>query len=141
MVLDRLTGHKATACCFIEEDRDGDRVAEYGVLCTADYVQHDPSMPLESVGLDEARETYRELVAAFRLRHSVEGMLAERDLVSARFRVRGRHVGEYQGNAPTGRSFETTGQVTLRFREGKIAEAWFHWDLRGALEQLGGTLG
>lgn len=59
----------------------------------------------------------------------------------ARFTVRGRHTGEYQGFPPSGRSFEVSGQVTLRFRDGKIAEAWFNWDLQGALEQLGAPPG
>ncbi|WP_067464342.1 hypothetical protein [Actinomadura macra] len=50
MVLDQPTGHKATTRRFLEEDRGGDRVHEYGELCTADYVEHDPAMPHESVG-------------------------------------------------------------------------------------------
>ncbi|QXJ24219.1 ester cyclase [Actinomadura graeca] len=139
MVLDQLIGHKATARRFLEEDRDGDRVAEYGELCTPDYVEHDPAMPRESVGLADARETYRGVAAAFGLRHSVEQLVAEGDLVCARFTVRGRHVGEYQGSAPTGRTFEVTGQVTLRFRDEKIAESWFNWDMQGMLEQLNGA--
>lgn len=138
MTHDEVTTHKAVARRFLEEGRTGDRTAEYGELCTADYVEHDPAMPRESVGLDEARETYRELAAAFELRHSVAGMVAERDLVGARFTVRGRHVGEYKGLPPSGRTFDSvTGQVTLRFRDGKIAETWFNWDVEGLREQLG----
>lgn len=84
MVLDDLTGHKATTRRFLEEDQLGDRVHECGDLCTADYIEHDPAMPQESIGLAEARQAYRELAEVFELRHSVDGMAAEADLVTAR---------------------------------------------------------
>ncbi|MEY9489315.1 steroid delta-isomerase-like uncharacterized protein [Streptomyces calvus] len=138
MVLDRLTAHKDIARRFLEEARQADRVAEYGELCTADYVEHDPGMPRESVGLAEAREVYREVAEAFRLRHSVESMAAEDDLVCMRFTVRGQHTGAYEGLAPSGRTFESTGHITCRFRDGKIAETWFNWDTEGMKEQLAG---
>lgn len=138
MVSDGTTAHKETARRFLEEDEPGDRVEEYGELCTADYVEHDPSMPRESVGMAEARETYRELAAAFELRHTADSVIAEGDLVAQRFTVRGRHVGEYRGMPPTGRTFEVTGQATLRFEDGAIAESWFHWDMEGLREQLAG---
>ncbi|QKW38429.1 ester cyclase [Actinomadura sp. NAK00032] len=136
MVTEQTTAHKETARRFIEEDELGDRVQEYGELCTADYVEHDPSMPHESVGLAEARENYGELSAAFALRHRVDSMIAERELVAQRFTVRGRHVGEYRGLPPTGRTFEVTGQVTYRFQDGRIAESWFNVDMEGLREQL-----
>ncbi|MFC8369320.1 MULTISPECIES: ester cyclase [unclassified Streptomyces] len=136
MTPDRLAGHKETARRFIEEDRQGDRVTEYGELCTPDYVEHDPAMPRETVDLAGAREVYRAVAEAFGLRHSVESMVAEGDLVGIRFTVRGRHTGEFQGVPPTGRTFESTGHTTLRFRDGKIAESWFNWDFEGMKEQL-----
>lgn len=136
MTPDRLTGHKEAARRFIEEDRQGDRVTEYGELCTADYLEHDPAMPRETVDLAGARETYRAAAEAFGLRHPVEGMVAEGDLVAVRFTVRGRHTGEIQGVPPSGRTFESTGHATFRFRDGKIAESWFNWDSEGMREQL-----
>ena len=33
--------------------------------------------------------------------------------------------------APSGRTFESTGHVTCRFRDGKIADTWFNWDTEG----------
>ncbi len=132
----RGTCDKGVARRFLEETQDRNREAAYAELCTADYLEHDPSMPRKTVGLAEATQVYRELIAAFGLRHTAESLIAEGDLASARFTVRGRHTGEYQGNPPSGRSFEATGQITLRFDEGKIAETWINWDLPGALEQL-----
>ncbi|MER6914613.1 ester cyclase [Streptomyces sp. NPDC000594] len=128
---------KDVARRFLEETDDRNREYAYAHLCTADYREHDPAMPQETVGLDEAARLYRELVAAFALRHTALSMVAEDDLVCARFIVRGRHIGEYQGFPPSGRSFEVSGQVTLRFRNGKISETWLNWDMQGAMEQLG----
>ncbi|MCX4967154.1 ester cyclase [Streptomyces sp. NBC_00654] len=133
--------NKAVASRFLEETDDRNREPAYAHLCTADYLEHDPAMPQETVGLDEATQVYRQLFAAFRLRHTAESMVAEDSLVCARFTVRGRHIGEYQGFPPTGRTFEVSGQVTLRFQDTKIAEAWFNWDHQGALEQLGAPPG
>ncbi|MEU5404316.1 ester cyclase [Streptomyces sp. NPDC005963] len=129
--------NKAVARHFLEETEDHNREYAYAHLCTADYREHDPAMPQETVGLDEAAQIYRELIAAFELRHTAHSMVAEGGLVGARFTVRGRHIGEYQGFPPSGRSFEVSGQVTLRFRDAKIAEAWLNWDTQGLLEQLG----
>jgi predicted ester cyclase len=130
--------NKAVVSRFLEETEERNREAAYDQLCTEDYVEHDPAMPEESVGLAEAARVYRELIAAFGLRHTAASMVAEGDLACARFIVRGRHTGEYRGLPPSGRSFESTGHVTLRFHGEKIAETWFNWDVQGAMEQLGG---
>ncbi|MCX4967263.1 ester cyclase [Streptomyces sp. NBC_00654] len=129
---------EAVAVRFLEETEDRDRVAAYAHLCTAGCLEHDPAMPQETVGRDEAAQVYRELLAPFRLGHNVASMVAEDDPVCARFTVRGRHIGEYQGIPPSGRTFEVSGQAAaLRFEGGKITEAWFNWDHQGVLEQLG----
>ncbi|MGW6456946.1 ester cyclase [Streptomyces sp. NPDC055078] len=128
---------KDVASRFLEETEERDRIPAYDHLCTADYREHGPGMPQGTAGLAEAREIYRDLMTAFALRHTAESMIAEDDLVSARFTVRGRHVGEYQGSPPSGRTFKVSGQITFRFRGGKIAETWIHWDHQSLLEQLG----
>ena len=129
--------NKDTARRFLEETPERDRGPAYAHLCTEDYLEHDPAMERETVGRAEAARTYQELVSAFGLRHTPQSMVAEGDLVCARFTVRGRHTGEYRGLPPTGGTFEVTGHVTFRFRDGKIAETWFNWDLPGLMEQLG----
>ncbi|WP_251075235.1 ester cyclase [Streptomyces sp. ISL-12] len=129
--------NKTLARRLLEETADHDRGPVYARHCTPDYVEHDPNMAQESVGLAEAARVYRELMEAFGLTHRAQSMVAEGDLVCARFVLRGRHTGAYQGNPPSGASFEATGHVTLRFDDGKIAESWFNWGLAGALRQLG----
>ncbi|MFE7129703.1 ester cyclase [Streptomyces sp. NPDC057638] len=128
--------NKAVARRFLEETAERNREAAYAHSCTEEYREHDPAMERETVGLAEAVRIYRELMAAFGLRHTAQSVIGEGDLVGARFIVRGHHTGTYQGFPPTGRRFEVSGQITLRFRGGKIAECWLNWDVQGAMEQL-----
>ncbi|MFD7676120.1 ester cyclase [Streptomyces anulatus] len=128
---------KTLARRFLEESADDDRESVYAHHCTADYTEHDPNMEQETVGLAEATRLYREVREAFEVTHTAQSLVAEGDLVCARFVIHGRHTGDYRGNPPSGRAFETTGHVTLRFQQGRIAESWFNYDLTGALEQVG----
>ncbi|MFI1572260.1 ester cyclase [Streptomyces anulatus] len=128
---------KTLARRFLEESADDDRESVYAHHCTADYTEHDPNMEQETVGLAEATRLYREVREAFEVTHTAQSLVAEGDLVCARFVIHGRHAGDYRGNPPSGRAFETTDHVTLRFQQGRIAESWFNYDLAGALEQVG----
>ncbi|MFJ6811626.1 ester cyclase [Streptomyces anulatus] len=56
---------------------------------------------------------------------------------AAPLRIHGCHTGDYRGHPPSGRAFETTGHVTLRFQHGRIAESWFTYDVADALAQVG----
>ena len=55
----------------------------------------------------------------------------------AEARYVGRHVGEFQGIAPTGRPVELRMAVFLTFRDGLLAGERFYYDLRSLLRQLG----
>ncbi|MFD4175520.1 MULTISPECIES: ester cyclase [Streptomyces] len=128
---------KTLARRFLEESAADDRESVYAHHCTPDYTEHDPNMEQETVGLAEAMRLYREVREAFEVTHTAQSLVAEGDLVCARFVIHGRHTGDYRGYPPSGRAFETTGHVTLRFQHGRIAESWFNYDLAGALEQVG----
>jgi SnoaL-like polyketide cyclase len=48
------------------------------------------------------------------------------------------HLGEWLGQAPTGRRFERVDEVwILRFRHGRIVHVWSLEDTLGRLQQLG----
>jgi steroid delta-isomerase-like uncharacterized protein len=103
-----------------------------------DYVGHDPSNPEEVRGLEAAKRAASDYRQAFPdLRVSVEDLIAEGDRVAARLRVRGTHLGELDGIAPTGRRVDCTGIVISRIEEGKIAEDWANFDDLGMMQQLG----
>jgi predicted ester cyclase len=76
--------------------------------------------------------------AAFEhLNVTVEDMVAEGDMVAARFSARGKHQGIFMGLQPTGKSITMTGIEIFRIEEGKIAELWGEANLLGLMSQLG----
>jgi predicted ester cyclase len=65
-------------------------------------------------------------------------LIAEDDTVVGRFTCSATHLGEWLGQAPTGRRFERVDEVAIfRFRDGKIVHAWSLEDTLGRLRQLG----
>ena len=65
-------------------------------------------------------------------------LIAEGDQVVGRFTCSATHLGEWLGQAPTGRRFERVDEVAIfRLRDGKIAHAWSLEDTLGRLQQLG----
>ncbi|MGQ1799128.1 ester cyclase [Kocuria oceani] len=65
-------------------------------------------------------------------------LVHEGDTVAARFRCSGTHLGDWHGNAPTGRRFENIDEVYFfTFRDGVIANAWGIEDTLERFHQLG----
>lgn len=117
-------------------DRNLDVAAE---ITAADYVEHGVAAlrstreraadPIESL-----KGTVRWLTSAFPdLRIEIEDLVAEGDKVLAYITMRGTHRGEFQGIAPTGRSFEAKAMHLFRIRDGKAVE---HWAVREDLPML-----
>ena len=68
------------------------------------------------------------------------GLIAEGDTVVGRFTCSATHLGEWLGQAPTGRRFERVDEVwILRFRDSRIAQVWSLEDTLDRLRQLGLT--
>jgi predicted ester cyclase len=53
-----------------------------------------------------------------------DAILADGDLVSIRWTIRGTHTGVFLGIAPTGRKLVTSGMDILRVSDGKFVEHW-----------------
>ena len=86
-------------------------------------------------GIDEVVSACR---AAFQdLDVTVEDMVAEGDMVAARFTARGVHNGAFMGLPPTGKPITMTGIEIFRLENGKIAELWGEANLLGLMQQLG----
>jgi steroid delta-isomerase-like uncharacterized protein len=88
------------------------------------------------------REGYKKLVTMFRtafldLCHTAEAVVAEEDALAERFRVRGTHLGEFRGLAPSGRVVDFSGMLMFRLAHGKVVEAHFMPDLDTLMRQLG----
>ena len=65
-------------------------------------------------------------------------LVAEGDTVVGRFTCSATHLGDWLGQAPTGRRFERVDEVAFfRFHDGRIVHAWSLEDTLGRLRQLG----
>lgn len=79
-----------------------------------------------------------EVRAAFPdIRFDVVEQVEEHGAVVSRYRMRGTHLGEFMGVAPTAQRVTTEGMTIHRVVRGRIAEAWSCWDVIGLLRDLG----
>ena len=62
--------------------------------------------------------------------------IAESDLVTTRKRIRGTHLGEVLGHAPTQRRIEINVIDIIRLKDGKYQEHWGQTDFFEALRRL-----
>jgi len=127
---------------FYEEVWARGNVAFAGEVFAEDYVRHDlrPTQPAHgAAGQASIAEQFREAFPDLQWR--VDLVLAEDDLVAARWTASGTHTGSWGGLAPTGRRAEFSGVNIFRFGDdGKVAEIWNHRDDLGLMEQLGAAV-
>lgn len=106
-------------------------------LVTPDYKLNDP--PPGKAG---DVETLRQVVAMNResfpdLNLSLDGMIAEADMVAARSTMTGTHQGEFFGVPATGKPIKVGGMTMVRIKDGRIAESWVKNDVMGIMKQIG----
>ena len=88
-------------------------------------------------------EPAREWFGAFRgsfpdVHMELVGLVAEGDTVVGRFRCSATHLGDWRGNAPTGRRFEDVDEVYFFTFDGdRIASVWGLEDTLDRFQQLG----
>jgi steroid delta-isomerase-like uncharacterized protein len=106
-------------------------------LVADDYVRHDLRRGDAPPGPAGQKAVARRFRAAFPdARLAVEALVAEGDLVVARWTISGTHSGVWGDVAPTGRNIRFTGVNFFRLADGKIAEMWNVRDDWGLREQL-----
>lgn len=89
-------------------------------------------------GLDGFHDFHTQFRGAFPdLIVSVDDTIAEGEMVVARCSVRGRHTGNHLGFAATNAPVQFDGVAITRIENGKIAEAWNHFDFAQMNRQLG----
>jgi steroid delta-isomerase-like uncharacterized protein len=120
---------------FMEGPSRGDLGAADDLLAP-NFTLHIP-LPSQS-GIEGMNDVITACRAAFEhLNVTVENMVAEGDMVAARFSARGIHQGIFMGLPATGKSIIMTGIEIFRIEEGKIAELWGEANLLGLMSQLG----
>jgi steroid delta-isomerase-like uncharacterized protein len=129
--------HKAIYRQFIQEAFNEARFDHLDALVAPDYFVHD-----RPPGTPNGREAIPAIVSSMRTAFpdftlTIEELVAEGDVVSARSTFRGTHRGPIFGVAATGRPVEVTGLTLVRFRDGQLVESWVRNDQQGLLAQLG----
>ena len=64
-------------------------------------------------------------------------LVGEGDTVAGRFRCSGTHLGEFLGEAPTGKRMEVEEVFFMRVENGRFEEFWGLEDSLGRMRQLG----
>jgi len=137
---DPLESNRRIGRLVLEEMWGRGRVELADELYAEEYVDHASRGPEKStvVGPDGIKAAVEMFRAAFPdLTYVVEELMAERDLVMARFSARGTHRGPFLGLDPSGKEISYTGTDINRIVDGRIVESWVHYDALGLLEQLG----
>ena len=106
-------------------------------LIHEDYLEH--PMP---AGFSPDREGLKSFVQALHgalsdVDASVERALVDGDEVAFRWRITGRHTGEFLGIPASHNHVETTGNDVAVVRDDKMLERWCEQDLLSLLTQLG----
>ena len=70
-------------------------------------------------------------------REEIVQLVAEGNTVAGRFRCSGTHLGEFLGEAPTGKRMEVEEVFFLRVEEGKFVDFWALEDSLNRMRQLG----
>ncbi len=110
---------------------------EFDELIALNYVRHDPRPGAPPPGPAGQKLIAAALRTAFsNLQERIDLLIAEADLVVARWTLQGTHSGPYLNIPPTGKQVRFTGVNIFRLADGKIVEIWNHRDDLGLLQQL-----
>ena len=104
---------------------------------TADWVNHDPSMPPMS-GLAGAEQLLGLFRTAFsNLKVQMEDSIESGDKVAARFRITGTHSGPMMGTPASGKPISVLATGIFRVVDGKLAENWVNINALSLMQQIG----
>jgi steroid delta-isomerase-like uncharacterized protein len=128
--------NKALVREFLEEAWGKGNMAAVDEFVAADYVEHHlPStLPPGTEGLKQLIASYR--TAFPDLKTTLDGILAEGEMVAFRWSVSGTHLGDWLGVPPTANHMAATGITLFQIAGGKVVESWTSIDLSPTDEEL-----
>lgn len=133
--------NKALVRRFYEEVWNSGNVGFAREVFAESYVRHDlRPAPAEPGPAGQAK-----IASDFRrafpdLRFDVDLVLADGDLVAARWTASGTNLGPWGALAATGKAATFSGVNIFRFANGKVVEIWNHRDDLGLMQQVGAPL-
>ena len=126
---------------FYDELWNRGQLAAAEMLVAEGTVRHDPAGPVASGPAGFAANVLRMRRAIPDLLLTLDLLLAEGDLVAARWTITGRHDGPLESPlgmvAPTHRQISFSGVNIFRIAGGKVAEIWNHRDDLAFFRQIG----
>ena len=87
--------------------------------------------------MDEILPIWKELHDGLATHLEIEEIVAEGDLVAARYTERGTFQGTFFGSQPTGRSYELVAMEWFVVRDGRIHQRWGARDAASQARQIG----
>ena len=113
------------------------REATIDELIAPDCVAHG----LEDTGKDlpgnQFRRFYKQFLSGFPdVKMTVDQVIGEGDTTAVRITARATHTGDGLGIKATGRKVKVSGICMMRWRDGKIVEAWNEFDAAGLVRQV-----
>lgn len=133
--------NKALIRRFYEEVWNRGNLDVAHAVFAADYVRHDlrPGNPLSGpAGQKQIAGDFR---SAFPDLHmTVDVMIAEGDMVVARWTTEGTNTGAWGSIPATGKHVKFSGVNIFRVADGKVVEIWNHRDDLGVMQQLGASI-
>jgi predicted ester cyclase len=133
-------GNKDVVRRMVEECINGYRPELLDAVVSADVRVHPgtPGTAPDTEGIEELRGAVHGFRSTFPDLHiALDQLVAEDDLVTARWTATGTHTGELAGIAPTNRAVRWGGMDVYRLADGRIVEWWRNDDFVWLLSQLG----
>jgi steroid delta-isomerase-like uncharacterized protein len=120
--------NRAVVLSYLFEVLSQGNVSALEELVSENHVLHDVNN-VKVVGLSNLRDHVQDLRTAFPdMSIAIHDVLADGDLVTARWTITGTHRGEWNGVPATNRKVEATGLSFMRLKDQKIQETWSIWD-------------
>jgi predicted ester cyclase len=91
-------------------------------------------------GLDKARPIWEQLVTCFRMNLQIESLVAEEEIVAARYTERGKFIPAFRGIEPTDKCYELVAMQWFEIRDGSIVKRWGARDSAAMFRQRGISL-
>jgi predicted ester cyclase len=129
--------NKATATRFYEEVINRKKLDVIDELCDPEIVDHN-ALPGQRPGREGLKDSFGQFLTGFPdLRATVHELIAEGEMLVARFTMEGTHTAELMGTAPTGKRVTFRGIDIVRIRNGRAVEVWHEGNDLEILMQLG----
>lgn len=130
--------NKALTRLWFEEVWNKKRDEAIDELFRVDGIAHGLAESGEDLpGPNEFRRFYRQFLSGIPdLRITVSQVIAEGDMTAVRFTAYGTHAGDGLGIKATGRPVRISGICMVRWKDGKIIEAWNEFDASSLTRQI-----